>query len=102
MPQVIGYFEGTDAIVLTSLVCHGYATQPISNGADRSGGAPSLTRRETEVLRLLGEGQSTAEASAALGVTDNTFRSHVRNILRKLGTHSRVEAVSAALQLRLI
>ncbi|NND84191.1 MAG: hypothetical protein HKN46_03490 [Acidimicrobiia bacterium] len=37
MPQVIGYFEGTDAIVLTSLVCHGYATQPISNGADNHG-----------------------------------------------------------------
>lgn len=37
MPQIIGYFEGTDAIVLTSLVCHGYATQPISNGADNHG-----------------------------------------------------------------
>lgn len=37
MPKVIGYFEGTDAIVLTALVCHGYATQPISNGADNHG-----------------------------------------------------------------
>lgn len=37
MSQVIGYFEGTDSIVLTSLVCHGYATQPISNGADGHG-----------------------------------------------------------------
>ncbi len=37
MPQVIGYFEGTDPVVLTSLVCHGYATQPISNGADNHG-----------------------------------------------------------------
>lgn len=37
MSQVIGYFEGTDSIVLTSLVCHGYHTQPISNGADNHG-----------------------------------------------------------------
>lgn len=37
MQDVIGYFEGTDPVVLTSLVCHGYATQPISNGADNHG-----------------------------------------------------------------
>lgn len=33
----VGYFEGTDSALLTSLVCEGYDTLPVSNGADNHG-----------------------------------------------------------------
>ena len=61
-----------------------------------------LTARELEVLQLLAEGASTAQASAQLGISSATFRAHVQAILRKLGAHSRLEAVAEAARLGVI
>ena len=61
-----------------------------------------LTARELEVLRLLAEGAATAEASAQLGISSATLRAHVQAILRKLGAHSRLEAVAEAARLGVI
>jgi two-component system nitrate/nitrite response regulator NarL len=55
---------------------------------------PALTDREHEVITLLSAGSSTAVIAAALGVLPSTVHTHVRNILRKLDAHSRIEAVS--------
>lgn len=55
-----------------------------------------LTARELEVLQLLAEGASTAQASERLGISSATLRAHVQAILRKLGAHSRLEAVAEA------
>jgi len=55
-----------------------------------------LTRRQMEVLRLLGEGASTDDIAAALHLSKETVRNHVRHILRELGVHSRLEAVALA------
>jgi PAS domain S-box-containing protein len=55
-----------------------------------------LTRRQMEVLRLLGEGASTDDIAAALHLSRETVRNHVRHILRELGVHSRLEAVALA------
>jgi two-component system nitrate/nitrite response regulator NarL len=60
------------------------------------GTAPLLTAREQQVLDLLAAGSSTLEITLRLGVSDHTVRSHVRNVLAKLGAHSRVEALRVA------
>ncbi len=61
-----------------------------------------LTARELEVLQLLAEGASTANASEQLGISSATLRAHVQAILRKLGAHSRLEAVAEAARLGVI
>ena len=60
-----------------------------------------LTGRELEILRALADGASTAEIARSLGIRPMTVQSHVKNILAKLGVHSKVEAVTLALALRL-
>lgn len=55
-----------------------------------------LTPRESEVLRLLAQGENTREMADSLGVSPATVRTHVENILRKLNVHSRLEAVAVA------
>ncbi len=70
--------------------------------AEAAGTAPPLTERELEVLRLLAQGLSNADISRALGVGDNTVKTHVRNVLGKLGVHSRTQAVLQAQRLGLV
>jgi NarL family two-component system response regulator LiaR len=57
-----------------------------------------LTEREREVLTLMIEGLSNAQIAAKLGVGSSTIKSHVSNILSKLGAESRTEAVTLALR----
>ncbi len=61
-----------------------------------------LTSRELEVLRLLASGASSHTASETLGISTATLRAHVQNVLRKLGAHSRLEAVAEAARLGLV
>ncbi len=53
----------------------------------------TLTRRECEILSGLSEGRSTTELALELGISPLTVQSHVKNILAKLGVHTKVEAV---------
>jgi DNA-binding NarL/FixJ family response regulator len=59
-----------------------------------------LTAREWEVLDLLCAQANTDEIANALVLSPETVRSHVKNLLRKMGVRSRVEAVAAARRLR--
>lgn len=61
-----------------------------------------LTARELEVLRVLANGASTSAGADLLGISTATLRAHVQAILRKLGAHSRLEAVAEAARLGLI
>jgi DNA-binding CsgD family transcriptional regulator len=56
----------------------------------------SLTARELEVLRLLANGSTTGEIARLLQISPMTVQSHVKNVLAKLGVHSKVEAVRLA------
>jgi two-component system nitrate/nitrite response regulator NarL len=53
-----------------------------------------LTAQERVVLDCLGDGLSTSEIVARLGISHTTVRSHIQAILAKLGVHSRLQAVA--------
>ena len=61
-----------------------------------------LTRRETDVLELLAQGRSNKQIAAELQLGLRTVESHVSNLLGKLGVTSRTEAVTYALNHRLV
>jgi two-component system, sensor histidine kinase len=62
----------------------------------RSGSTRRLTRREHEVLALLGEGLKWGEIAERLFISPKTVATHVENIRRKLGVSSRAEAIAVA------
>jgi DNA-binding NarL/FixJ family response regulator len=86
--------------------------RPLVTGFRRPAPAPAgrephpdlaaLTQREREVLQLLVEGLSTRAVAARLSVSRNTVRTHVANVLRKLGVHDRGKAVSSAVELGIL
>jgi DNA-binding NarL/FixJ family response regulator len=57
-----------------------------------------LTPRETEILQLMAEGSSNEQISSKLDMSPNTLRTHVQNIITKLGVHSRLEALVYAIR----
>ncbi len=63
---------------------------------------PFLSDRELEVLSCLAEGQTTQQIAASLFISENTVKTHIRHILEKLEASNRTEAVSKAIQLKLI
>jgi two-component system, NarL family, response regulator LiaR len=71
------------------------ASQPPAPGYD-------LTEREREVLALMIEGWNNTQIAGKLTVSPSTIKSHVSNILSKLGVASRTEAVTLALRNRII
>jgi NarL family two-component system response regulator LiaR len=61
-----------------------------------------LTERETDVLRLLAQGQSNQEIARNLHISMTTVRSHVSNILMKLGVSNRTQAALVARERQLL
>ena len=61
-----------------------------------------LTGREMEVLELIVRGQSNKEIGASLAISEATVKSHINNILSKLGVTDRTQAVTTALQRGLV
>ena len=62
----------------------------------------SLTERETEVLRLLAKGCSNKEIAQTLSIGEKTVKTHVSNILAKLGVPSRTQAALYAVRIGLV
>jgi DNA-binding NarL/FixJ family response regulator len=57
-----------------------------------------LTSREVEVLEHLVHGESGKQIARTLGISYSTARTHIQNVLAKLGVHSRLEAVALAVE----
>jgi DNA-binding NarL/FixJ family response regulator len=55
-----------------------------------------LTPREREVLRRIVAGQSTGQMATEMNIAISTLRTYVKNLLTKLGTHSRLQAAALA------
>ena len=64
---------------------------PLSPGAREK-----LTRRESHVLRLLAQGLTQDEIAGRLVISPKTVSTHIEHVLRKLGVHSRAQAVALA------
>ena len=63
---------------------------------------PALTGREIEVLQHVARGMTSKDIGEVLYISENTVKNHVRNVLDKLGLHSRNEAVLYAVRENLI
>lgn len=62
----------------------------------------ALTERETEVLRLVAQGQANKQIAASLHIAEKTVKIHVSNILSKLGVQSRTQATLYAIRTGLV
>jgi DNA-binding CsgD family transcriptional regulator len=58
--------------------------------------SPALSPRQREVLELLAEGIQARQIADRLGLSEATVRNHIRIVLRKLDSHSQLEAVAVA------
>ena len=58
----------------------------------------TLTPRETDVLRLIAAGNTNKEIGTQLRLTEDTVKSHVKNILGKLDANDRTHAITIALK----
>ena len=76
----------------------GIVDAPMSHSDDTLPTIEPLTKRELEVLGFMVEGYSNREIASELVIGPATVKSHVSNILSKMGVSNRVEAVSIALQ----
>jgi LuxR family maltose regulon positive regulatory protein len=61
-----------------------------------------LSKRELEILRLIGEGYSNQEIAERLVLSVHTVKKHSSNIFAKLGVNSRTQAIARSRQLKLL
>jgi DNA-binding NarL/FixJ family response regulator len=96
---------GGDALLAPSVTRR--LISDLASSRPREGRQPAqrltaLTARELETLRLLGRGLSNAEIATGLKITEHTVKTHVSNVLGKLGLRDRVQAVITAYETGLI
>jgi DNA-binding NarL/FixJ family response regulator len=82
---------------LAGLVLGEFRRLAVSPASDE-GGAPKLTERETEVLRLVAKGLSYRQIAERLVLSHRTVQNHVQNTLGKLQLHNRVELTRYAIE----
>jgi DNA-binding NarL/FixJ family response regulator len=90
-------------MTLDEVVTFALAATPVDASRDApsvADGVPptGLTRRETDVLRLIVAGNSNQEIAAALVLSTRTVERHIANVYSKLGARNRVDATAYALR----
>lgn len=68
------------------------AMRGLMSGNGSASSAPSLTPRESQVLGLIAKGQTNRQIARALGVSEKTVKTHVTNLLRRIGAADRTQA----------
>lgn len=81
---------------------HAVGGAPAHSAEAEDGRGPLLSRRETEILRLVAKGLSFKEVGATLDISSHTVITHVKRVYQKLAVHSRGEAVYEANQMGLL
>jgi len=79
-----------------------YQDIPSEGGVEMESHLKGLTPRERKILTLLARGHSTSEIGEMLSISQNTLRNHVQHILQKFQVHTRLEAVTRAIENDLI
>ena len=74
----------------------------LSKQGPPAGQAEGLSGREIEVLQLMARGSANKEIAASLSISESTVKTHVANIFQKLDVSHRTEAVTEALQRKII
>jgi DNA-binding NarL/FixJ family response regulator len=100
--RIIAAGDALLAPAITRRLISEFAQQRPKPDAPSTPALAELTPRETEVLRLVAEGLSNPEIAARLVVTDETVKTHVSHVLRKLGLRDRTQAVIAAYESGLV
>jgi DNA-binding NarL/FixJ family response regulator len=77
---------------------HKRLSSEVAAGIAEHGTDGTLSPREMDVLRLIAAGNTNKEIGAQLGLTEDTVKSHVKNILGKLDANDRTHAVTIALK----
>ncbi|HEY3348765.1 MAG TPA: LuxR C-terminal-related transcriptional regulator [Thermoanaerobaculia bacterium] len=95
---LIHIFENGDGASLDAVLAR--VTSVVATPAEPVAGPPeeriTLSPREQQILELLAGGFGSINIAARLGLSHATVRNHVQHLLRRLGVHSQVEAVSLA------
>ena len=96
--QNVDHIAGALDVIASGGVVYGpvKAHPARSPGKRRYHPARDLTSREKEVLRRIVAGQSTEQMSREMNVATSTLRAYVKNMLAKLGAHTRLEAAVLA------
>jgi DNA-binding NarL/FixJ family response regulator len=92
----VGVLARGDALLspaVTRRVIEQFSDDPTSDAPAPRAELPGLTERETDVLTLIARGRSNAEIAAELFVGEATVKTHVSNLLAKLGVRDRIQAV---------
>ncbi|MBV9447563.1 MAG: response regulator transcription factor [Streptosporangiaceae bacterium] len=95
--QNVDHIAGALDVIASGGTVYGPLPRPVrSPRIRRYYAARDLTSREKEVLRRIVAGQSTTQMSREMNVATSTLRTYVKNMLAKLGAHTRLEAAVLA------
>ncbi|MET9021100.1 response regulator transcription factor [Actinopolymorpha sp. NPDC004070] len=100
--RIVARGEAVVAPTVTRRLLDRFATVLPSESKESAKELAQLTEREREVLRLMSRGMSNAEIAGELYVSETTVKTHVGNVLAKLGLRDRVQAVVFAYESGLV
>ncbi|NRQ37274.1 response regulator transcription factor [Nonomuraea sp. NN258] len=94
--RVVAGGESLLAPAVTTKLISEFTARPVAASRAVAGALDVLTARERETLQLIARGLSNAEIAEAMVVSEHTVKTHVSNVLSKLGLRDRVQAVITA------
>lgn len=83
---------------MLSMPAKGESPQEVAAELAEHAAGEDLSSREIEVIRLIARGNANKEIAAQLSIAEETVKSHVTNILAKLGANDRTHAVTIGLK----